>query len=126
MGLRFQLGHAANEFCPFAERGPTGFVAVAINGIHTINVDFCGCPGKPDHYAQLLEIQWWPSTPLAPQTAFTMEVLRTFHILNLQARIPPTEFYRGLERMTNGQGLRELPVRCLHCCNRRDMLIIIS
>jgi hypothetical protein len=40
----------------------------------------------------------------------TMEVLRTFHILNLQARIPPTEFYHSLERMSDGQGLMELPV----------------
>jgi CxC2 like cysteine cluster associated with KDZ transposases len=52
--------------------------------------------------------------PLAPQTAATMEVLHAFHILNLQARVPPTEFYRSLERMTDGHGLMELPVSWLH------------
>ena len=59
---------------------------------------------------QLLEMQWWPSTPIAPKTAATMEVLRMFHTLNLQARTPPTDFYRTLEQMSNGQGLVNLPV----------------
>ena|SRR5215475_15846431 len=110
LGLRFQLGHAAGQFCPSIERGSSNFVVIARNGIHVINIDFCGCRGRPEHYTQLLEMRWWPSTPLSPHTAVTMEVLRKFHILNLQARIPPTEFYRGLERMTDGQGLMELPV----------------
>jgi hypothetical protein len=112
VGLWFQLGHVTGQFCPFVQRGPNDFVVIASNGIHTLNVDFCGCPGQPEFYAQLLEMQWWPSTPLAPQTASTIEVLRTFHVLNLQARIPPTEFYRGLERMMDGQGLMALPVSC--------------
>lgn len=114
LGLRFQLGHLAGDFCPCVQDGPSDFVVIAGNGIHVVHVNFCGCPGQLEPYAQLLEMRWWPSTPLAPQSAATMEVLRTFHILNLQARTPPTDFYRSLERMTDGQGLAQLPVSDLH------------
>jgi hypothetical protein len=110
LGVRFQLGHAGGRTCPTLERGHSDFVVIASNGIHHINVDFCGCPGRPDHRIQLLEMRWWPSTPVAPQTVATMEVLRSFHILNLEGRVPPTDFYRSLERRTDGHGLVELPV----------------
>ena len=110
LGLRVQLGHSFGQYCPFRETGNKDFVVIGMNGIHQVNVDFCGCPRHPEPYIQLLEMQWWPSTPIAPQTAATMDVLRKFHILNLQARLPPTEFYRGLERMTDGAGLVDLPV----------------
>jgi hypothetical protein len=81
-----------------------------MNGIHLIDVSFCGCHGAPAHRNQLLEVGWWPSTPLEPQTAATMNVLRSFHIFNLQGQISPTDFYRGLEQMTCGNGLSTLPV----------------
>ena len=40
----------------------------------------------------------------------TMDVLRTFHIMNLQAHVSPTDFYWSLERMTDSQGCTKLPV----------------
>ena len=97
--------------------GHTDFVVIAMNGIHRVSVDFCGCVGRSDPYIQLLEMRWWPSTPIAPQTAATMDVLRCFHVLNLQSRVPPTDFYRSLERLTDGQGLVSIPVRC-NCVDR--------
>ena len=39
-----------------------------------------------------------------------MDVLRSFHSLNLQARVLLTEFYCSLERLTDGQGLLEISV----------------
>ena len=110
LGLRYQLGHVGGQACASPEQGHTDFVVIASNGIHMINVDFCGCPGRPDPFIQLLEMRWWPSTPIAPQTAATMDVLRSFHVLNLEARVPATDFYRSLERQTDGQGLKKIPV----------------
>jgi hypothetical protein len=89
---------------------------IASNGIHRVNIDFCGCANAPNQHIQLLETRWCPSTPISPQTAATMEVLRTFHVLNLQSRVPPTDFYRSLERMTDGQRLENLPVRLSLSC----------
>jgi hypothetical protein len=111
LGLRYQLGHVGGQACVFLEQGHTDFVVIANNGIHTIDVDFCSCPGRPDPFIQLLEMRWWPSTPTAPQTAATMDVLRSFHVLNLEAQVPATDFYPSLERKTDSQGLRTIPVR---------------
>jgi hypothetical protein len=110
LGLRFQVGHTCGAYCPAAQPGPSDFVVLALNGIHVVNIDFCGCHGAPNHFVQLLEICWWPSTPLLPQSAATMDVLRTFHVMNLQARVSPTDFYRSLERLSDGQGALRLPV----------------
>ena len=66
--------------------------------------------GAPPHYVQLLEVGWWPSTPLDPQTAATMSLLRLFHVTNLQGQVTPTDFYRTLEQMSSGDGLNKLPV----------------
>jgi hypothetical protein len=112
LGLRYQLGHGVCELCPFPQPGHKDFVVVAENGIHEIALDFCGCPTGQERFVQILESGWWPSTPKDPQSAFTNSCLRTFHILNLQGRLPPTDYYRGLEQMSNGNGMNSCPV-CL-------------
>jgi hypothetical protein len=70
-----------------------------------LDVDFCGCDGALMARGQLLEVGWWPSTPLELQSAASMAVLQLFHTLNLQGQIAPTDFYQGLEQMTCGDGL---------------------
>lgn len=110
MGLRFQLGHGICELCPHPSPRQTDFVVVADNGIHSICLDWCGCPGTKDRFEQLLDMGWWPATQADPDTAFTMRGLRSFHVLNLQGRVPPTDYYRSLERLSNGHGLSRPPV----------------
>lgn len=110
LGLCMQLGHQLQSSCPFRHQGHKDFVVLHINGIHSINVDFCGCDGVPAPHEQLLEVGWWPSTPLKPQSAASMAVLWSFHILNLQGQIAPTDFYRALEQMMVGNGLSDVPV----------------
>ena len=110
LGQRIHLGHRSGLPCPFQVSGHKDFVVIDVNGIHLIEINFCGCEGAPTHREQLLEVGWWPSTVVEPQSAATMEVLRLFHILNLQGQIAPTDFYRGLEQMTCGDGLRTVPV----------------
>ncbi|KAJ7587055.1 hypothetical protein C8J56DRAFT_1083227 [Mycena floridula] len=104
------LGHAG-EPCPFIEEGPRDFVVIAMNGIHELNINFCACPHAPKRHVQLLEIGWWPSTPLDPQSAAPFSLMRHFHTLNLQACCPATDFYRSLERLMDGTGLEKIPDR---------------
>ncbi|KAF8868784.1 hypothetical protein BD779DRAFT_1480813 [Infundibulicybe gibba] len=103
IGMRYQLGHPPGEVCPFAIPGHADFVVIASNGIHLIKINFCGCAQAPAKHNQLLEIE--------PQTVATTDLLRMFHIVNLQARTPPTDFYLALEQMTDGYGLQKLPDR---------------
>ncbi|KAL0958405.1 hypothetical protein HGRIS_000546 [Hohenbuehelia grisea] len=110
LGICFQLGHSASERCSFASPSHKDFIVVDGNGIHPVAVDFCGCRDIP-HYRQLLNIGWWPATPLEPQTCFTFAVLRLFHSLNLHGTLPATDFYRALDFMTDAHDLENVPDR---------------
>jgi hypothetical protein len=110
LGLCIQLGHPLGQSCPFRARTHQNFVVIHVNGIHLINLDFCACSGSPTPREQLLEVGWWLSTPLEPQSTASMTVLRSFHTWNLQGQISLTDFYCGLEQMTCGDGLSSVLV----------------
>lgn len=105
MGLRIQLGHCVGDWCPNQRSAHRDFVLIAENGLHLIHVDFCGCRDAPEPYEQLLDYGWWPTSSREPQSAVKMSCLRLAHILNLQGKLPPTDFYLGLEQLDNGHGL---------------------
>ena len=109
LGLRVQLGHAPGQYCPTREAASKDFVVIHTNGIHLVNVDYCRCHSL-SHRTQLLQVAWWPATPLDPQTCATMEVLRHFQILNLQGKLTGFSFYRALEYQTDNTGLNKPPV----------------
>ncbi|KAJ7493725.1 hypothetical protein FB451DRAFT_1020879, partial [Mycena latifolia] len=102
-GLRYQPGHPPGEECNF--RNPQKFVVLDNNAIHELEVDFCGCRD------QLLNIGWFPATTKEPETAATLSLLRQFHALNLQGRVPAYDFYNALEGLSERAGLMEVPVR---------------
>jgi hypothetical protein len=110
LGVRVQLGHRVGDRCPYAlPQAQKEFTVVHVNGIHMVRLCFCACPHALEHSIQLLDAGWWPASNSEPRSAATMQVLRHFHILNLSSHVTPTDFYRGLERMFNGQGLKESP-----------------
>ncbi|KII83049.1 hypothetical protein PLICRDRAFT_119895 [Plicaturopsis crispa FD-325 SS-3] len=111
LGLRIQLGHPVGEGCPFKKPGPRDFVVIHLNGLHNIGINFCECPGQAAPFAQVLRAGWWPATPLEPQTCATMETLRLFQVVNLQGKISAFDFYRALEKATDGWDLTKLPDR---------------
>ena len=86
------------------------FVAIHINGIYIINLDFCACTDFPSACKQLLEVGWWPSTPLEPQSTALMTILQSFYTWNLQGQIFLTDFYYGLKQITCDDGLSSVPV----------------
>jgi hypothetical protein len=106
LGLRFQLGHRSGESCTASTQARGEFTIVHTNGIHTVHVDFCGCSGQVDKQIQLLEVGWWPTTCLEPRSAVTFHALKMFHLLNLHGSLAALEYYRTLEDITNGDGLR--------------------
>jgi hypothetical protein len=112
LGLRYQIGHPFSADCPFNYLGgpSKGFVVLHNNGIHSINVDFCCCPQAPSEVNQLLNVGWYPATQKDPSTAATLSLLRRFHKLNLQARLPAYDFYNTLVLLTNASGLKTVPV----------------
>ncbi|KAK7023428.1 hypothetical protein VNI00_016734, partial [Paramarasmius palmivorus] len=109
LGLCVQLGHLGGTFCDkpqFMQK----FVILDVNGIHTLDIAFCGC-SDVERRNQLLEFGMWPTSYKEPQSAATFNLLRNFHIMNLKGHIPPTDYYHALTQMSNGDGLSPPPDR---------------
>lgn len=117
LGLRFQIGHRKGQDCPFVRPVPLNdpFVVLDNNGIHEVDIDFCGCPGGVSEVDQLLNVGWYAATTTNTRTAATLGLLRRFHTLNLQARLPAYDFYNALVLLRNGSGLHPPPVREFIC-----------
>lgn len=55
LGLHVQLGHPPGSVC-YNRKPAAGndFVVIDVNGIHEVNLDFCGCVRAQTHYKQPL------------------------------------------------------------------------
>ena len=105
MGLRIQLNHLSNP-CTNPEPCHIDFRILHDNGIHDVNLDFCGCERKQPKFTQLLHRQLFPATQVNPRTCATFSLLKSFHLLNLTSKINVYDFYRSLERLTDNTGLQ--------------------
>ncbi|KAF8059256.1 hypothetical protein FPV67DRAFT_1675319 [Lyophyllum atratum] len=111
LGLQFQLGHPPRKICPFSRAARKDFQVIHDNGIHFVNLFFCGCDPNYEPFQQLLDIAWFPATPLEPQTCATFTVLRLFHTVNLQGKISAYDFNKSMLQLTDATGLRKIPDR---------------
>ncbi|KAI0644979.1 hypothetical protein C8Q79DRAFT_1001590 [Trametes meyenii] len=112
LGLVVNLGHDGG-CCP--DPTPVREVTVFhVNGYHSVNVSACGCltalsSDSPPLWRQFLRQGWFPATQKRPATAFTIEVLKLFHELNLKAKTNAYDFYQTLLRRTDHSGLASHP-----------------
>lgn len=110
MGRRFALylGHGGH---PCSYQGAiVKMYIMHTNGIHIMNVVFCGCRAQ-SFWKQLLDADLFPATDEHPQTAFTFAVLKHFHILNLCGKTSHHDFNQAVRQMTSGAFLEGIPVR---------------
>jgi hypothetical protein len=110
LGLCIRVGHKAVHCCPHPGDHIQDFTVLHTTGIHIVNLSFCGCKEAVTNHVQLLCSHWWPATVQRPRTAATLELLKTFRILNLQARANATDFYRSLEHLTHKSRLDKAQV----------------
>jgi hypothetical protein len=81
-----------------------------MSGIHSVNVSFCECVGVPPQRVQLLRASLMPASVDQPKSAFTFDVLDTFHLLTLQGKTLAYDFYYALDHKSDNTGLRNLKV----------------
>jgi len=90
-------------------------VIADLSGIHVVDVQFCACLGATgttlSHYIQLLRFSCFPSTTTRPQSAFTFDILNTFHLLTLQGKVSAYDFYSALEHKTDNTRISHVKVR---------------
>ncbi|KAK0497621.1 hypothetical protein EDD18DRAFT_1351389 [Armillaria luteobubalina] len=54
MGLKVQLGHLSGEACPYPRASGRQVVVIDVEGIHKLEVYFCGCHQTTPLYIQML------------------------------------------------------------------------
>ncbi|OCH88030.1 hypothetical protein OBBRIDRAFT_836927 [Obba rivulosa] len=104
LGLTLNLGHLGVK-CPIAFNKPRHMMLVHSHGIEELGVQFYVClndklKGTPDAL-QLISHGMWPGSWEKPMTAFTIEVLKDFHLLSLQSQMSAQEFFRYLQWQTD-------------------------
>ncbi|KAK7444542.1 hypothetical protein VKT23_015220 [Stygiomarasmius scandens] len=117
LGLVVQLGHPYGGSCPNPVKGPSKMIIVHTNGLHRIQLNYCGCSlsistltgCQHQKWEQLMRAAWFPGTHTRPQTACTYQMLTQFHILTLSGKITAYDYYKGLEFLTDNTG-HKVPV----------------
>lgn|ERR1700753_1991559 len=88
-------------------------LVVSDNGVHRLNVQFCTCTETPqwvENYRQLLRIGWYPASFGRPKTAFTFNVLDSYHKLALEGKTTLYNFYLSIMQKTDNCGREKVIV----------------
>ncbi|EMD30750.1 hypothetical protein CERSUDRAFT_25709, partial [Gelatoporia subvermispora B] len=114
LGLTINLGHNGLK-CPVALDDPRRMTVTHSRGIEEVAVRFCAClnddlDGTPD-CLQLIEHDLWPASWEKPMSAFTVDVLKEFHLLSLQSQMTAQDFIRYLQRRTDNVQTDQVPDR---------------
>lgn len=102
LDLKIYLGHDGDP-CPSSRCStPKRLVVIHTNGVHTRRLVPCWCAEvlSPEPH-QLLRSRFFPATWRDPKTAFTFDVLKAFHTLQLVSKISAQHFFDVLERYSN-------------------------
>lgn len=78
-----------------------------MNGSHKVRVTFCLCdPTAPwsERYRQLLRMGWYPASFSRPRTAFSFDLLDTYHKVTLQGKLNLYDFYLSIMQKSDNQG----------------------
>jgi len=105
LGFTCHLGHHGNP-CPI-QSSPYDLTVVDINGWHRVRVTFCTCDKTTpwhDRYRQLLRMRWYPASFNRPRSAFSFDLLKTYHKLTLQGKLNLYNFYLTIMQKSDNQG----------------------
>jgi CxC2 like cysteine cluster associated with KDZ transposases len=111
LGFIVHLGHEGAS-CPVPLPVDDLVVVFDVNSMHSLNLEYCGCSRSchVEHYHQLLRAGWYPATCDRPRTAFTFELLDTYHKLTLQGKLNLYDFYHGILQKSDNCGKLKLVV----------------
>lgn len=115
-GVVIPLCHTG-EMCP-SPLAQLDSLVFHTNGIHNVVIEYCGCShtaGTQHRFVQLLRYRLFPATLDRPKTAFTFDVLDTFHKLTLQGKTTMYDYHETLIQLTDNTGDVEGLVRAVSC-----------
>ena len=92
-------------FCVNPLPSHSSLLVLHTNGLHEVNIQYCGCDRAIPQHIQLLRRRLYPSSQLNVKNCVTFELLRLLHHLSLATKASTYDFYRGLERLTDSVGV---------------------
>ena len=107
LGQTIQLGHYPGDTCTSPQRSSRPFTVVHTNGIHQLDILFCGCNLTTihgDRVQQLMRRRVFPATTTDLQTGATFGLLDSAHVLSVQSKLSLYDFYISLSTLTNATG----------------------
>ncbi|KAH6893986.1 hypothetical protein BKA70DRAFT_1320196 [Coprinopsis sp. MPI-PUGE-AT-0042] len=116
LGLTVQLGHDGGP-CPDSVKGPIDFQVFDTTGIFPVRIKYCRCrkqfgnAGLLERRIQLMRARLFPATLDRPQTAFTFEMLESFHKLTQQGKVTAYDFYNSIVQRSDRLELGSVPSR---------------
>ena len=96
------------------ESSPYNLTIIDMNGRHKLRVKYCTCDVTAhwdEHYRQLIQMRWYPASFNRPRTAFSFDLLKTYHKLTLQGKLNVYDFYLAILQKTDNQGRFKTMVR---------------
>lgn len=112
LGHYFYVGHQHMP-CPSPESCFRKILVIDLSGAHYINVQFCACTQGSkwvEPYRQLLRMRWYPASFRRPSTAFTFDLLDTYHKLTLQGKLNLYDFYVAVLQRSDNCGRKKVLV----------------
>ena len=82
-------------------------MVVDMNGWHNLRVGYCTCGTsnpRTERYQQLLRMHWYPASFSRPRTAFSFDLLETYHKITLQGKLNLYDFYLAIMQKSDNQG----------------------
>ena len=110
LGYELALEHDGHR-CPGAVSEARDFVVVHEHGVARIPIVYCNCRDAPPHTTQLMRAGLWPATWEKPRSAITLQALKTFDSLSVNAHTTAHDFIKHLEHLTDVVAPDEVKVR---------------
>ena len=114
LGHKVQLGHQPGDTCTSPQRSTRPFTVLHTNGIHQIDIWFCGCDLAALHGDRVQQLLWrrlFPATSTDPQTGSTFALLEYAHVLSVQSKLSLYDFYLSIEIITDATRVSGVKVR---------------
>ncbi|KAF8593035.1 hypothetical protein BDV93DRAFT_422934, partial [Ceratobasidium sp. AG-I] len=90
IGFVFHLGHGGRP-CTLGHNRK--FTLGDVNGIHELHIRFCRCPGHASGSVQLLRARIYPCSDERPESGFTFNMLRDYHLSFAEAKLSSQRYY---------------------------------
>ncbi|KAI1787177.1 hypothetical protein LXA43DRAFT_896623 [Ganoderma leucocontextum] len=100
IGYELALEHDGAR-CPGAPSQGRDFIVVHDHGIARLPIVYCNCPRAPDATSQLMRAGLWPATWEKPRSAITLQALKIFESLTVNAHTTAHDFIAHLERLSD-------------------------